>query len=159
MKSKYFAVIENALCKHLCLKMVPEISGVVRTIEGHNLIEFDGNKWGYCYTRKWERLNRNHKVYAILVFSLIPMDNCISQAICASTMNDPIRESLTNTLEPRDITEHGPSYWSSIGQSDPSVIETLLYRLYSKICLVTDIHVKPFQGKVCKYVDVLCIPI
>ncbi|CAL5211863.1 unnamed protein product [Lathyrus oleraceus] len=76
------------------------------------------------------------------------MDNCISQAICASSMNDPIRESLTNTLESRDITEHGPSYWSSIGQSDPSVIETLLYRLYSKICLVIDIHVKPFQDYV-----------
>ncbi|CAL5211865.1 unnamed protein product [Lathyrus oleraceus] len=73
------------------------------------------------------------------------MNNCISQAICASSTNDNIRERLRNTLEPRDITEHEPSYWSSIGLSDPSVTETLLYRLHSKICLVTEIHVQAFQ--------------
>ncbi|XP_058779236.1 F-box protein At4g00755-like isoform X1 [Vicia villosa] len=137
-------VIENGLCKQLCLKMIPEISGVVRSIEVDNLFVVDGNKVGY-YTEKRERLNRNHRVYALLAFSLIPMNNCIAQAIYASSTNDHIRQRLANTLEPRDITEHGPSYWSSIGQSDPSATESLLYRLYSKICLVTEIHVQPFQ--------------
>ncbi|XP_058757102.1 F-box protein At4g00755-like [Vicia villosa] len=142
-------VIENGLCKELCLKMIPELSSVVRTIEGDNLIEFDGNNVGYYYTRKRECLKRDHRVYAILAFGLIPMgNNCISQAICASSTNDPIKESLTNTLEPRDITERGLSYWSSIGQSNPCVTETLLYRLYSKICLVTEIYVQPFQDYV-----------
>ncbi|CAL5199416.1 unnamed protein product [Lathyrus oleraceus] len=139
-------VIENGLCKQLCLKLIPEISGVVRSIEVDYLFKVDGNNPGYYYAEKRELLNRNHRVYAVLAFGLIPMNNCISQAICASSTNDHLRESYTNTLEPRDITEHGASYWSSIGQTDPSVTETLLYRLYSRMCLVTDIHVQPFQG-------------
>ncbi|XP_058757099.1 F-box protein At4g00755-like isoform X2 [Vicia villosa] len=145
-------VIENGLCKQLCLKMIPEISAVVRSIEVDNMIESDGDKLGYYYTTKQERLNRNHRVYALLAFGLIPIDDsCISQAICASSTNDHIRESLTNTLDPRDSTEHGPSYWSSIGQRDPSVTETLLYRLFSKICLVTEINVQPFQAKAIRF--------
>ncbi|KAL5080997.1 hypothetical protein RYX36_009418, partial [Vicia faba] len=141
------SVIENGLCKQFCLKMIPEISAVVRTIEVDNMIEFDGDKLGYYYTRKRQCLNRNHQVYALLAFGLIPIDgNCISQAICASSTDDYLRENLTNTSDPRDITEDGPSYWSSIGQSVPSATETLLYRLCSKICLVTEIHVQPFQG-------------
>ncbi|KAL5080996.1 hypothetical protein RYX36_009417 [Vicia faba] len=143
-------VIENGLCKQLCLKKIPEIYGVVRTIEVDNLFEVVGSKLWY-YTEKRERLNRNHRVYALLAFGLVRMNNCISQAICASSTDDCVRESLTSTLEPRDITEHGPSYWSSIGQSDPSVTETLLYRLYSKICLVTEIQVQPFQAKAIRF--------
>ncbi|CAL5211864.1 unnamed protein product [Lathyrus oleraceus] len=51
-------VIENGLCKQLCLIMIPEISGVVGSIEVDNLFEVDGNKLGY-YSEKRERLNRN----------------------------------------------------------------------------------------------------
>lgn len=136
MKSKYFAVIQNDLCKRLCLKMFPEISGVVHSIEVDNVIELDGNL-----------LERNHKIYACLAFGLTPMrNNCISKSLFASSTNDDWDENFKNTLEPGDGNEDGPSYWSSIGQSDPSIPEALVYKLCSNICLVSEIHIQPYQG-------------
>ncbi|PNX97326.1 F-box protein at4g00755-like protein, partial [Trifolium pratense] len=78
-------VIENGLCKQLCLKMIPEVSGVVPSIE-YYMIEPDSDK------------------------------------------------RIANTLEPRDETENGPPH------------ETLVYRLCSNLCLVTEINVQPFQA-------------
>lgn len=128
-------VIQNDLCKRLCLKMFPEISGVVHSIEVDNVIELDGNL-----------LERNHKIYACLAFGLSPIRNdCISKSLFASTTNDDWEENFKNTLEPGDGNEDGPSYWSSIGQSDPSIPEALVYKLCSNICLVSEIHIQPYQ--------------
>lgn len=38
------------------------------------------------------------------------------------------------------------SYWSSNGQSNPYVPETLTYELVSQICVVTEINIQPFQA-------------
>lgn len=147
MQSEYYAVVENDLCKQLCLKMVPEISDVVHSIEVDNMIEPVSDVVGK--SMNWERLKRNHKVYAFLAFDLTPMmrtKNCISKAITASSTNNYLDESIQNTLEPGDRTENRASYWLSEGQSHPEVPETLVYELYSKACLVTEVHVQPFQG-------------
>jgi hypothetical protein len=78
MKSKYFAVIVNGLCKQLCLKMIPEVSGVVPRIEKF-IIETDRNKCKRYYTyTEWGCLKRNHKLYAHLAFGFTPRkNNCI----------------------------------------------------------------------------------
>lgn len=147
MHFKYYAVIENGLCKQLCLEMFPEIFSVARSIEVDNMIEPEPitNMLG-SYTN-WECLKRNHKVYAVLAFGLTPVrKSCISKAISATSTDNYPEESILNTLEPRDRTENRASYWSSEGESDPSIPETLVYELCSKICLVTEIHVQPFQG-------------
>ncbi|MCH82210.1 F-box protein [Trifolium medium] len=139
-------VIENDLCKKLCLKIVPEVSGVVFSIEVENVIKPDNDMLERYYT-DWEFLKRNHKVYARLAFGLTPMrNNCVSKHICVACPNNDMEEGIVNILEPRDKTEVGPSYWPSKGKSDPSVTETELYKLCSKICLVTEIHVQPFKG-------------
>ncbi|XP_045815766.1 F-box protein At4g00755-like isoform X3 [Trifolium pratense] len=116
-------VIENGLCKQLCLKMIPEVSGVVPSIE-YYMIEPDSDKRKHYYT-KWDCLKRNHKLYAHLAFGFTPMKkNCIEHFI----------KGIANTLEPRDETENGPPH------------ETLVYRLCSNLCLVTEINVQPFQA-------------
>jgi len=145
MHSKYYAVIEHGLCKQLCLAMFPEISGVAHMIELDNIIEPLGNTLGSYIN--WEYLKRNHKVYAFLSSGLPPVrKNCISKAISASSTDNYPEESIRHTLEPGDRTEYRASYWSSKGENDPSVPETLVYKLVSEMCLVSEIHVQPFQG-------------
>jgi hypothetical protein len=124
IKSKCFAVIENGLCKQLCLKMVPEVSGGVYGIEVDNVIEPDSDMVERSYT-DWEFLKRNHKVYARLAFGFTPMrNNCLSKNIYLGP--NGLKEGIVNTLEPAS--------------------KTLLYGLCSKICLITEIHVQTFKG-------------
>lgn len=134
------AVIENGLSKQLCLKMYPEISAVVHTIEVDNMIEpaSDMHDSGI----NLEGLKRSHKVYATLAFGLTPkIGSCISKAISASSAG----ERTLNTLH-GDGLESRPLYWSSEGTVDPAVPDTLVYELGSKICLVSEIFARPFQG-------------
>ncbi|KAK8714715.1 hypothetical protein V6N13_042064 [Hibiscus sabdariffa] len=139
-------VIETGLFKQLCLKLFPEISGVTHTIEANDLIypvEFEERNHSSSECHK-----RNHRVYAFLsrALNLFIRKDCISEAIVASSTDNYPEESIHNTLEPLDRIEHRASYWSSKGQSDPSIPETLLYKLMAKMCLVTEIHVQPFQA-------------
>ncbi|KAK2366972.1 F-box protein [Trifolium repens] len=71
-------VIVNGLCKQLCLKMIPEIFGVVPRIEKF-IIQTDRNKCKRYYTyTEWGCLKRNHKLYAHLAFGFTPRkNNCI----------------------------------------------------------------------------------
>ncbi|RDX90859.1 F-box protein, partial [Mucuna pruriens] len=139
-------VIEHGLCKQLCLKMFPDITDITRIIELENIIEPLGNTLD-SYVN-WECLKRNHKVFAFLATGLTPMSkSCISKAISASSTDNYPEESILNTLEFGDrTTERRASYWSSKGESDPSVPETLVYKLGSNMCLVTEIHVQPFRA-------------
>lgn len=110
------------------------------------MIEPVSNVLGSCIN--WEPLKRNHKLYALLAFGLTPIRNdCISKVIRASSTDNYPEESIQNTLEPNDRTESGASYWSSEGKNNPNAPETLMYQLCSKLCLVTEIHVQPFQGQ------------
>ncbi|EOY23102.1 hypothetical protein QUC31_008098 [Theobroma cacao] len=139
-------VISNGLCKQLCLKLLPEISSVAHTIEVNNLI--DPVKLRQHDHLELECLRRNHRVYAFLARGLNPLTrkDCISEAISASSTDNYPEESIHNTLEPLDRIEHIASYWSSEGQSDPAIPETLIYKLVAKVCLVTEFHVQPFQA-------------
>ncbi|KAK2421017.1 F-box protein [Trifolium repens] len=119
-------VIENGLCKKLCLRIIPEVSGAVYSIEVDNVIEPDSDMLERYYT-DWEFLKRNHKVYALLAFGLTRMrNNCISKNIYVTYPNH-LKEGTVKTLEPAS--------------------ETHLYELCSKICLVTEIHVHTFKAK------------
>jgi len=132
IKSKCFAVIENGLCKQLCLKIIPEVSAVVHSIEVDNVIEPDSDMLERQYANL-ECLKRNHKVYSRLAFGLTPLkNNCISHYMVACITMDPMKEGVANTFE----ATYKP-------KNDP---KTLLYRLCSKICLVTEINMLPFLG-------------
>ncbi|KAL7146379.1 hypothetical protein ABFS83_06G037000 [Erythranthe nasuta] len=140
-------VIANALCKKLCLRKFPEASSFARVVEIKNTAESvstsrnDDSAKSAC-------LEREHRVYASLsrVLTTSTVENCISGAICASSTDNYPEESIKNTLEPSDRVDHRASYWSSKGERNPSAGETLIYKLASNLCLITELHVHPFQA-------------
>lgn len=139
-------VVANGLCKQLCLKMFPEISNVAYIIEVKNVIE--PVEVGPNVSLEWERLKRDHRVYAFLArgFTSFMTKDCIEKSICASSTDNYPEESIHNTLESNDTVEQSASYWSSKGASDPSLPETLVYKLIANLCVITEVHVQPFQA-------------
>ncbi|KAK8557804.1 hypothetical protein V6N13_008191 [Hibiscus sabdariffa] len=141
-------VIKNGLCKHLSLRMFPQLSRVDHVHElcgpakGHA-----GVGAGASNFMEWETLEREHRVYAFLAqqCSLLAVGDCISKAIVASSTDNP-EESIDNTLEPRYSVARQASYWSSKGQSNPAVPETLTYKLVADLCVVKEIRIRPFQA-------------
>jgi hypothetical protein len=74
--------------------------------------------------------------------------NCIKEAVAASSTDNP-DESIDETLHPgtRKLDDDGFSYWSSTGQEEPDVPESLVYRLSSPLCSVHEVQIRPFEGK------------
>ncbi|KAK9147741.1 hypothetical protein Scep_006498 [Stephania cephalantha] len=146
--SRYWrqCVIENQFCKKLCLRLFPEVSSAIHAIEVENLI--DTKEANFGGSTALETSEKNHRVYAILTRGLAPnlKADCIKVAISATSTDNYPEESIQNTLEPRDRVGERASYWSSKGESDPAVPETLTYELVSKICFITEIHIQPFQA-------------
>ncbi|XVF73274.1 hypothetical protein PTKIN_Ptkin12aG0188800 [Pterospermum kingtungense] len=140
-------VITNNLCRQLCLRMFPQLSGVDHvnevggTVKGHA-------EAGSSNFMELEALEREHRVYAFLARGCLsfPVRECISEAVIASSTDNYPEESIHNTLEPRDRVARRASYWSSKGQSDPAVPETLTYKLVADLCVITEINIRPFQA-------------
>ncbi|XP_058008347.1 F-box protein At4g00755 isoform X2 [Hevea brasiliensis] len=98
---------------------------------------------------EWETLEREHRVYAFLARGctlFARREDCIAGALSASSTDNYPEESIRNTLEPHDRVLRRASYWSSKGQSNPAVPETLTYKLVADICVITEISVRPFQA-------------
>lgn len=146
----WFAVIVNGLCKQLCLRIFPQLSRVTRVVETNQHGLEETPKVGSSSSMEWLALQRDHRVYAYLArsFKSSVSMNCIAKTIVASSTDNFPQESIDNTLEPSDHIAGRYSYWSSNGQSNPNVPETLTYELASQICVVTEINIQPFQGSV-----------
>jgi hypothetical protein len=138
--------------------MFPQLSRVARVIELNNGSEKEPVEVGSSYQMEWESLKRDDRVYALLAryCTSFLVGNCISQALSASSTDNYPEESIENTLEPADIVERRGSYWSSKGQSNPAIPETLIYKLASELCVVTEINIRPFQGVVSKLLQSMC---
>ncbi|CAI9771893.1 unnamed protein product [Fraxinus pennsylvanica] len=108
-------VIANGLCKQLWHRMFPEVSSVDNIFEVTNIIE--DMEFKTDDSTRGARLERDHRF----------------------TDNYP-EESIKNTLEPTDVVDYRASYWSSKGESDASVPETLIYRLAARLCVISEIH-------------------
>ncbi|XP_027182145.1 F-box protein At4g00755-like [Coffea eugenioides] len=155
-----YAVIVNGICKQLCLKVFPEMSTVTRAIEISNIVEPVESRTNEPI--EWACLKRDHKVYAFLAQGIasFPRKECLSEALGASSTDNYPDESIQNTPEPSDRIGQRPSYWSSKGEIDSAVPETLTYKLMAKLCVITEIHIQPFQvwfphisSKGCKIFD------
>ncbi|WCJ23147.1 F-box family protein [Euphorbia peplus] len=140
-------VIENALSKQLCFRKFPCLYKVDHVIESNCGTE-DSLEVGCSESVEWENLKREHRVYVFLAHccSSFPLRACISDAIGASSTDNDPRESIRNTLQLTGLAETRASYWSSKGQSDPAVPETLTYKLVADICVIDEIGVQPFQA-------------
>lgn len=139
-------VVQNGLSKQLCIKMFPEVSSVAHVIEVNDRIE--PLEIRHDNSMEWSCLEREHKVYAFLArgFTSFMRKDCILEAIVASSTDNYPQESIHHTLEPGDRVDQRASYWSSEGELDPTVPETLVYKLTANLCVVTEIHIHPFQA-------------
>ncbi|KAI3808833.1 hypothetical protein L1987_24795 [Smallanthus sonchifolius] len=139
-------VIMNGLSKQFCIRMFPEVSSVAHVIEVSDRIEPVQNRHETC--TEWSCLEREHRVYALLAkgFTSFMRKDCILEAIVASSTDNYPQESIHHTLEPDDRVDQRASYWSSEGEFDPSIPETLVYKLNANLCVITEIHIHPFQA-------------
>ncbi|KAJ6872736.1 hypothetical protein NC651_031765 [Populus alba x Populus x berolinensis] len=140
-------VIANGLCKQLCLSMFPHLLRVDCVIEPSCVME-KASEVGCSKFVEWETLKREHKAYAFLAQACLsfPFDDCIKDAISASSTDNYPEESIRNTLQKGDRVGRRASYWSSKGQRKAAVPETLVYKLVADICVITEINIQPFQA-------------
>ncbi|KAK4489529.1 hypothetical protein RD792_005338, partial [Penstemon davidsonii] len=131
--------------------MFPQASTFAHVVEVKRSVETVGT--GMNDSSEWIRLEREHRVYASLTQGLIsfPSKDCISDAICASSTDNYPEESIINTLEPSDRVDHRASYWSSQGAHCLDAPETLIYKLAAQLCLITEVHIHPFQAKAVRF--------
>ncbi|CAI9259676.1 unnamed protein product [Lactuca saligna] len=139
-------IVMNGLAKQLCIRMFPEVSSVAHVIEVNDRIE--PLQIRHETSMEWSRLEREHRVYAFLARGLTTFmrKDCILEAIVASSTDNYPQESIHHTLEPGDRVDQRASYWSSEGAVDPAVPETLVYKLVANLCVITEIHIHPFQA-------------
>ncbi|KAJ0962078.1 hypothetical protein J5N97_029906 [Dioscorea zingiberensis] len=140
-------VIANGFCKKLCLTICPELSNFPHVIEVGTSAETEDV--GSSSAAEWKSLEKEHRVYTYLSHRLVsptPKIDFPLKAICASSTDHYPDESIDNTLEGSEQVDMMPSYWSSKGQEDPSVPETLTYRLLYKLCIIDEIRIRPFRA-------------
>ena len=143
--------MEGQLWKGLCLQEFPEVRTFQEVVETY-LIR-DAKADGSSGSSFRQNIEREERVYLHLLSELFhePMldRSCIGQAIRASSTDNYPDESIIHTLHPYpEYSDHTqtPSYWSSTGQRDDSVPETLTYKLVSQLCVVHEIRIRPYQG-------------
>lgn len=142
-----FAVAINGISKQLCLRKFPQLSSITCITEPDLRV---AERKDESSNSSWEALKRDHIVYASLLqdietSNLCPSD-CMGHAVGASSTDRYPFESIVNTLAPSNRYGISPSYWSSIGHSDPNAPETLIYKLKADLCCITEINIQPFEG-------------
>ncbi|KAL9234435.1 hypothetical protein vseg_009307 [Gypsophila vaccaria] len=141
-------IIENGICKLLCLRKFPQLSGIAHIVDISTRRQQNRSEVGCSKSDELEQLKKEHRVFSSLAQQLSSSEvvECIAVAIQATTTDRYPEESVINTLEPRDQIGYGASYWSSSGKNDPEVPEMLTYELISGFCVITEINVRPFQA-------------
>ncbi|CAN1157542.1 F-box protein At4g00755 [Linum perenne] len=141
-------VVTNGLCKLLCLKKFPALHKLARVIEPSRCVKDIAEVGCSGSAENDDNLSIEHRALAFLDHSCssFPLRECIAEAISASSTDNYPDESVRNTLEPLERVARRPSYWSSKGQSSAAVPETLLYKIASGACVVTEINIKPFEA-------------
>lgn len=142
-------VISNEFGKRLCMKLCPEISNFtdIDLLDRSTLKPLQ--EASSSTSSEWQILKRGHLVYTYFAHCLLTKNSdkaCELTCIGASSTDNFPEESIENTLEPSDSVEMRPSYWSSGGQRDPNVQESLVYRLSSDLYTISEIRIQPFKA-------------
>lgn len=142
-------VVECGCSKELCIRLFPEISKFNCVVEFSQTINSEGTSSSKGL--EWQNLEAEHRVYTQLARNLMspPIDKgCIQEPISASSTDNFPDENIMYTLDPRPVDDGTgrPSYWSSAGKSNAEVSETLTYRLSSRLCIVHEVKIHPFQA-------------
>ncbi|XP_074282085.1 F-box protein At4g00755-like [Silene latifolia] len=133
-------VIENGLCKQLCLKLCPDVSKIIDVVDLSDKLKsvaISTHEIPGCR-------ESDHRVFSLLLRGLtsFPSGYQIAEALCASSTDRFPDEVVHNTLE----EDYNFAYWSSKGTSDPAIPETLVYGLITDLCLISEIHVQPLRA-------------
>ncbi|KAK9757990.1 hypothetical protein RND81_01G199100 [Saponaria officinalis] len=141
-------VISNGVSKHLCLRLFPQLSSITRVVDTGNKQQHKCSDVGCSRCAELEQLKLEHRVFASLYRGLTSSEvvECLLDALGASSTDNYPKESVDNTLEPRDRIGRMASYWSSSGQSNPDVSERLTYELVPESWVITEINIQPFQA-------------
>ncbi|MCO5549062.1 hypothetical protein L7F22_002528 [Adiantum nelumboides] len=133
---------EGELWRRMCLKKFPEVGNKFKCL-------IDGG-----FLEESARGDNQHQselkssTYCLLLqrLSSPPLQRtCIAEPLHASSTDNLPQESVAQTLYPEsEYPEEAHSYWSSVGEANASVPETLTYRLVSDLCVVHDVKIKPF---------------
>ncbi|KAH9290244.1 hypothetical protein KI387_034361 [Taxus chinensis] len=140
-------VVESRFVKDLCIGISPEVALFNSVVVEDKMSINEGQS--SCKDLEWENLKREHRVYAMLAHELraIGTDrSCICEPVHASSTDNYPEESIINTLDPRHREAGRPSYWSSKGESNIQVPETLTYALHTELCVVHEIKIRPFRA-------------
>jgi hypothetical protein len=143
-------VIDNGFCKSLCRRICPEVANFTRAV----VVTRSAAPAPGSGSSSRDAGSRDHAVYSRLGGALAaaaaddrpPVDCMILHCIGASSTDYFPDETIENTLHPQERVDHRPSYWSSGGQVDPDVPESLTYRLSSDLCVIHEVRVRPFKG-------------
>jgi len=148
----WLSVLEGQLWNGLCVKEFPEVRRFDELLETD--VMRDSEAAGSSGSSFRQNLEREDRIYRNLFYELkcepLFEKSCIKEAVCASSTDNYPQESIFQTLyaRPRYSDEQTPSYWSSTGEIDINVPETLTYNLVSSLCVVHEVHIQPFQGMV-----------
>ncbi|CAM0879897.1 unnamed protein product [Alopecurus aequalis] len=141
-------VIANQFSKIQCLRAYPEVANFTH-IEASSSARARQNA-GSSACAEFDKLERDHRVYMQLSHGLLSPSGtkvCIIRCIGPSSTDRYPDEAMENTLVPADHVGETPSYWSSRGHRDPAaMVEFLMYRLPSDLCLVDEIKVQPLKA-------------
>lgn len=78
---------------------------------------------------------------------MLPLiDRLSGSANCASSTDNYPDESIVYTLDPWDRAGGRPFYWSSKGDCNRDVSETLTYRLHMNLSVVHEVKIHPFKA-------------
>ncbi|KAJ4778590.1 F-box protein [Rhynchospora pubera] len=139
-------VISNQFGKRLCMTLCPEISNFTYIQLWKTLsLQYASPST----SMDWQILETAHITYTYFACCFLSCDSdkgCVMTCIGASSTDRSPMEMIQNTLQPTDIVHWIPSYWSSAGQADPNVQESLIYRLESDLYLVNEIRIQPFKA-------------
>ncbi|PWZ53435.1 F-box protein [Zea mays] len=130
------AVAVNKFSKHLCRQICPEAASFTRAVVSSQVAE--------CRARDGE-----HAAYSYLAGALVsgkPATDLVMRCVGASSTDNFPDETIENTLVPHDMVNFRPSYWSSGGEDDPDVPESLTYTLASDLCVIEEIRIRPFEA-------------
>ncbi|XP_078174330.1 F-box protein At4g00755-like [Carex rostrata] len=141
-------VISNEFGKRLCMKLCPEITNFT-DIELLDRSTLRPLQEASSSTSSEQILKRAHLVYTYFAHCLFTQNSdkaCVLSCIGASSTDNFPEESIENTLVPNERVEMRYSYWSSGGQRDPNVQESLVYQLRSGLYTVSEIRIQPFKA-------------
>ncbi|KAJ7517197.1 hypothetical protein O6H91_21G014100 [Diphasiastrum complanatum] len=141
-------VIESRLWRNLCIRRFPEIEMFEYVVVGGPSAQLSMDVVGKPLSP--QQLLIEHHAYSTLCKQLSkePWErSCISKSISASSTDNFPDESIAQTLYPSPtFSEQFPSYWSSKGQKLADVPEYLTYELVTRLCVVHEVRIRPFEA-------------